>query len=179
MKRARKLERHMDTAKQAANARAFDQAESEYTAALGLVTGTAPRAPIVASLHAERAAARLRLREYDSALKDCALAIYAQDDHKAAWLTKAQCLHALGRHEEALHDMSSLAQTYQNDAQVNHAQQRASFEVRKAKRPDYYAMLNVPSVPSRNRTGASPLSSRLLLPRCSAAEAPGSVAGGR
>merc|ERR1719198_2519209 len=137
----------MDAAKQASNAREFSKATAEHTEALALVAAP-PHAPIVASLHADRASARLRLREYDAALKDCALAIYAQDDHKAAWLTKAQALHALGRHEEALHEMSSLAQTYQNDPAVNHAVQRASFEVRKAKRPDYYEILNVPSIAS-------------------------------
>ena len=148
MKRARKLERHMESAKTSATARAFETAEMEYTSALSLVGDMAQRAPLVATLHAERASARLRLKSYDEALKDCALAIYAQDDCKSAWLTKAQVLHALGRHEEALHDMSTLSQTFQNDTQVSHAHQRASFEVRKAKRPDYYALLNAPSIAS-------------------------------
>jgi DnaJ homolog subfamily C member 7 len=71
-----------------------------------------------------------------------------QDDCKAAWLTKAQALHALGRHTEALADMQALSQTFGNDAQVSHALQRASFEVRKEKRPDYYALLKVPSIAS-------------------------------
>ena len=44
-----------------------------------------------------------------------------QDDCKAAWLTKAQALHALGRHTEALADMQALSQTFGNDAQVSHA----------------------------------------------------------
>ena len=44
--------------------------------------------------------------------------------------------------------MSLLSQTFHNDTQVQHAQQRASFEVRKAKRPDYYALLQVPSIAS-------------------------------
>jgi len=147
MKKVRKLERHLDAAKQAAISREFQKATEEYTEALS--TAEAPKhAPLSASLHAERAAARLRLKAYDETLKDCAVAIYAQDDCKAAWLTKAQALHALGRHAEALTDMESLSQTFQNDAQVSHALQRASFEVRKAKRPDYYAVLNVPSIAS-------------------------------
>ena len=68
-----------------------------------------------------RAAAWLRLKAYDETLRDCAVAIYAQDDCKAAWLTKAQALHALGRHTEALVDMQALSQTFGNDAQVGHA----------------------------------------------------------
>jgi len=147
MKKVRKLERHMATAKASANQRDFIKASEEYTEAIGL-DAFPPHAPLSASLHAERAATWLRLKDFDAALKDCALAIYARDDCKAAWLTKAQALHALGRHEEALRDMSALSQTFQNDAQVNHALQTASFEVRKEKRPRYYDILQVPSIAS-------------------------------
>jgi len=107
-----------------------------------------PHAPLCASLHAGRAASLYRLKAYDEALRDCALAIYAQDDCKSAWLTKAQVLHSLGRHAEALSDMQALSHTFGNDAQVSHALQRASFEVRKERRPDYYALLQVPSIAS-------------------------------
>ena len=51
-------------------------------------------------MHAERAAARVRLHDYDGALKDCAIALYAQDDCLPAWLTRASALHGLGRHGE-------------------------------------------------------------------------------
>jgi len=147
IKKVRKLERHMDAAKHAALRREFETAATEYTTALSLVD--APQhAPLCANLHAERAAAHLRLKAYDAALKDCAIAIYALDDCKSAWLTRAQALHALGRHAEALADMQELSKTFANDSQVSHALQRASFEVRKAKRPDYYALLQVPSVAS-------------------------------
>ena len=147
MKKARKLERHMDAARQASTRREFEVASSEYTEALNLIDAP-PHAPLSASLYAERAAARLRLKDYEACLKDCAIAIYAMDDCKSAWLTKAQALHALNRHEEALNDMHTISQTFQNDPQVSHALQRASFEVRKAKRPDYYALLNIPSIAS-------------------------------
>ena len=52
-------------------------ATDEYTEALS--TADAPKhAPLSASIHAGRAAAWLRLKAYDEALKDCAVAIYAQ-----------------------------------------------------------------------------------------------------
>jgi len=147
IKKVRKLERHMDAAKQAANTREFEMAASEYTEALS-VADAPQHAPLCASIYAERGAAHLRLKDYEQALKDCAIAIYAQDDCKSAWLTKAQALHALDRHEEALKDMQELVQTFGNDSQVGHALQRASFEVRKMKRPDYYSLLGVPSIAS-------------------------------
>lgn len=149
MKKVRKLERHVDAAKQASTQRDFEGAKENLTEALDLLKPP-EHAPISSKLHAERGAARLRLKEYDAALKDCALAIYAQDDCKDAWLTKAQALHALGRHEEAYNEMVELQrQCFQSDPQVSHAVQRASFEVRKLKRPDYYGLLEVPSIASQ------------------------------
>ena len=45
--------------------------------------------------------------------------------------------------------MQTLSQTFSNDAQVTHALNRAAFEVRKAKRPNYYDLLHVPSIASQ------------------------------
>mmetsp|Transcript_10872 Transcript_10872/g.31580 ORF Transcript_10872/g.31580 Transcript_10872/m.31580 type:complete len:238 (-) Transcript_10872:366-1079(-) len=148
MKKVRKLEAHMSTAKQAAYTRDFALAATEYSNAI--TAAEAPmHAPLSASLHAERAAAHLRLKDYDAALKDCAVAIYAQDDCKAAWLTKADALHALERHEEAARELQTIRDTFGgNDTQINHALQRAQFEIRKRKRPDYYGLLQVPSIAS-------------------------------
>eukprot|EP00966_Prymnesium_polylepis_P317844 7342641-Prymnesium_polylepis.1 len=43
--------------------------------------------------------------------QDCAIAIYALDDCKSAWLIKAQALHSLERHDEALADMQARGRT--------------------------------------------------------------------
>lgn len=154
------------TTSQAAYTRDFALAATEYSNAI--TAAEAPmHAPLSASLHAERAAAHLRLKDYDAALKDCAVAIYAQvrsgepsgssraepirreshtleelkptrrhapsiaqDDCKAAWLTKADALHALERHEEAARELQTIRDTFGgNDTQINHALQRAQFEV--------------------------------------------------
>lgn len=147
LKKVRKLERHVEAAKKATFAREFAAAVQEYTHALE--AAEAPQhAPLAANMHAERAAARVRLHEYEGALKDCAIALYAQDDCLSAWLTRASALHGLGRHDEALKDMQKIEPTFTNDTRVRGAVQRASFEVRKQTRPDYYALLNVPSVAS-------------------------------
>lgn len=66
-------------------------------------------------------------------------------------MAKANALHALGRHDEALDDMNTLMGTWgANDAVVRHAYDRAQFEVRKAKRPDYYGIIGVRSVASES-----------------------------
>ena len=59
-------------------------------------------------LHWERANAHLRAHNYDDCLQDCAVAIYAEDDCKNAFLHKTSALHALERHEEYAHSASRL-----------------------------------------------------------------------
>ena len=61
-----------------------------------------------AVLHSERANAHLRAHNYDDCLQDCAVAIYAEDDCKNAFLHKTSALHALERHEECAHSASRL-----------------------------------------------------------------------
>ena len=61
-----------------------------------------------AVLHSERANAHLRAHNYDDCIQDCAVAIYAEDDCKNAFLHKTSALHALERHEEYAHSASLL-----------------------------------------------------------------------
>ena len=147
-KKARKVQKAAEGAKAAAFERRFD--EAVQLASLAIETADAPvRAPLRAMLYAERAAARLRLKDFKSCLEDAAQAIYGSDNEcKSAALTRASALHALGRHEEALADMSALLRLYENDPQIKHAYHRANFEVRKMRRPDLYGLLRVPSVAS-------------------------------
>jgi DnaJ family protein C protein 7 len=64
-------------------------------------------------------------------------------------------LHKLERHEEALQDMEQLRVMYEHDEVVKHWHEQAQFKVRKAKRPDYYGLLNVPSVASESEVKAA------------------------
>ena len=79
-----------------------------------------------------------------------------QDDCKAAWVTRANALHALGRHHEIVADMGELQKTFQNDKQVEHCINRAQFELRKAARPDYYGLLGTPLAPSHSARTTPP-----------------------
>ena len=65
-------------------------------------------------------------------------------------MTRANALHALGRHHEIVADMGELQKTFQNDKQVEHCINRAQFELRKAARPDYYGLLGTPLAPSHS-----------------------------
>jgi len=147
LKRVKKLEQHLSAGKAAFNARDFESARVAFSAALD--AADAPQhAPLSASLHAERAAAQLRLKEYDAALHDAAVAIYANDDCISAWVTKAAALQALGRHEQALRELEPIMGSLGHESRISGAYSRAKFEVRKAKRPDYYGLLHVPSIAS-------------------------------
>lgn len=147
-KKSRKVQRATEGARAAAFQRKFEEAVQLVSVAIE--AADAPmRAPLHAMLYAERAAARLRLKQYERCLEDAAQAIYGSDNEcKSAALTRASALHALGRHEEALSDMAAMLKLYENDPQIKHAYHRANFEVRKARRPDLYALLKVPSIAS-------------------------------
>mmetsp|Transcript_24227 Transcript_24227/g.72321 ORF Transcript_24227/g.72321 Transcript_24227/m.72321 type:complete len:626 (+) Transcript_24227:66-1943(+) len=130
----------MKDAKAASERRDFETVVARYSE---LVDHKLPdKAPLHATLYAERANGLYRLERHDEALADCAKAIYARDDCRKAWLTKRLALNALGRHDEALREMQTLMQGWgQSDVTVRHAYQQAEFELRKSKRPDYYEII--------------------------------------
>jgi hypothetical protein len=90
------VQRTVVEAKDKVKRRDFDGAILTFTAALELANAPAPSV-LAATLHAQRATALLREKRYEESMRDCAVAIYAQDDHKESWLTKCSCLMALER----------------------------------------------------------------------------------
>lgn len=141
-KRARKVQNTLKEARDKVEVREFQAGLDFYTEAI-LTAEAPPHAPISALLHAERGTCHLRLERYESCLEDCGIAIYAEDDYRDAWLTKVTALHKLGRHTEAVEDMEHLMQIHGGDTKVQHWYERAKFEVRKQRRTDYYALLQV------------------------------------
>jgi len=149
LKRIKRVRDTAAAAKDAAFKREFEQALTLYTEAID--DSDAPKhSPLTAKLYSERAKAALRLKQFELCLRDCGVALYAQDDHMDAWLCKASALHALGRHDEALRDMSELAQLYHNDEKVMAAYNKAQFEVRKTKRTNYYEVLDISKISTEN-----------------------------
>lgn len=98
--------------------------------------------PLVAQLRAERANCHLRLGDYAVCLRDCAFALYTKDDCLDAHLTRAAALRATGCYDDALAELGALMDRWgHHDVRVRHAYDTTEFEARKAKRPDYYAIL--------------------------------------
>ena len=106
---------------------------------LALLAGASP---LAANVHAERGTCHLRLGDYVATLRDTAAAIYIKDDCIEAHVTKAAALRGLGRFDDALNDLTALMERWgSNDSRIRSAYETAEFEARKAKRPDYYAVL--------------------------------------
>ena len=124
--------------------------------------------PLKAKVLADRGNAYFRLQKFPEALKgkltmknmklvilnvdetvstDCSRAIYIQDDCKRAWLTKNYILLAEGKFDEAVADMERLMETWgMNDNVIKGAYEKAKFEARKAKRPNYYKILSTDDI---------------------------------
>jgi len=137
IKNVRKIE---ERAKKASNSKDYLKAVDEWTTLLEVEMPA--RCLLRAWALAERANAHYYAQKFDDALKGVAKALYIQEDNKRAWLTKAYVLHAQGRHEDALKELEGLMQVWgSGDAVIRGAFEKAKFEVRKIKRPDYYAIL--------------------------------------
>ena len=149
-KHARQATRAIEAADALNKARDFPAAIEAYTDALQ-VSALPPHAPLLARLRTSLANALHRTGDHEGALRECALALAAQGDFRDAWLGKCNALQALDRHQEAARDMDALMKSWgQNDSVIRHRYERAVFEVRKARRPDYYALLGVPRVASES-----------------------------
>ena len=127
----------------------------------------AARSPLYARCRAERGTCRLRTGDADAALKDCAAALYVVDDLVDAHLCRANALRALGRHAEARKHLKDIIDESWggSDVRVKHAFEQADFDLRRTKRPDYYALLNCRQVSSeREIKGAYHAQSLLFHP---------------
>lgn len=149
LKSARKTKELIDEAQQRARARNFSEAVDLLSDALEQYRPSIPpKAPIYATLHTQRAEARLRLKRYTEALKDCALVLYAQEDHIPAWLVRFQAHHGRLDHETALTEAKDLLNKFPQNEQLRTAYERADFLVRKHRRVDYYELLGCRSIAS-------------------------------
>ena len=74
-----------------------------------------------------QANARLRLKEYDAALLDCAAAIASQEDHKPAYFTQSTALLHLGKPQEAADSLKVLLEMDPGDETVRCVSFHSSF----------------------------------------------------
>mmetsp|Transcript_6797 Transcript_6797/g.17388 ORF Transcript_6797/g.17388 Transcript_6797/m.17388 type:complete len:587 (-) Transcript_6797:22-1782(-) len=125
--------------------RQFGEAVQHFTRAID-AGELPPKSALMTNLHAERANGYLRLGEHALCLRDCDAALAAREDCRDAWVCRAAALVATGRSEEALREMTDLQRMFEHDTLVKHWKDKAQFEIRRAKRPDYYAVLGCSTV---------------------------------
>ncbi|CAH0492879.1 unnamed protein product [Peronospora farinosa] len=99
-------------------------------------------------IHCNRANALSRLNRHEEAIKDCDKAIYYDHGYAKAYLRKAACLKALGgleNLEQALRVYDQASKLVGDDAQrdIQSNIRQTKLDIKKAKRKDYYKILNV------------------------------------
>ncbi|CAB9526757.1 DnaJ homolog subfamily C member 7 [Seminavis robusta] len=147
-KRCNKVVALVKEARDLAFHRKFEQAVETYTDAIKEFLILPPKSTLFGMLYTERAESYLRLKQYDTALKEALVVLRVREDYKPAWLVRLQALHGLGRHADAKSDADNLVQRWGDDTEIRQAQTKADFKVRKQHRLDLYSFLGVSPVAS-------------------------------
>ncbi|OQS06170.1 DnaJ subfamily C protein [Thraustotheca clavata] len=145
IKRIRSLDQQKEAANDAFKAGRFDEAVEAYSQCL--LIDPANKA-YNAKLHCNRAAALSKLNKNEEAIKDCDKAIYYDSSYVKAYIRKAQCLRDIGGKdnlEQALREYEAAQKLVGEDAQRQYAGyiRETKLELKKAKRKDYYKILDI------------------------------------
>ncbi|ESL06680.1 DNA-J protein [Trypanosoma rangeli SC58] len=96
---------------------------------------------MVATLRANQAAAKMELQEYSSAVLDCDFAINNGLSTAKLFARRARIHEALNNYDDALRDIQKAAEM---DASYGRELQRIKASAKRAKRKDYYKILDLP-----------------------------------
>uniref|UniRef100_A0AAV1TWV0 J domain-containing protein n=1 Tax=Peronospora matthiolae TaxID=2874970 RepID=A0AAV1TWV0_9STRA len=145
IKRIRSLETCKEEANNAFKAGKMAEAVQMYTECLKI---DPKNKAFNSKIHCNRANALSRLNRHDEAIKDCDKAIYYDHGYAKAYLRKAACLKALGgpeNLEQALRVYDQASKLVGDDAQrdIQNNIRQTKLDIKKAKRKDYYKILNV------------------------------------
>jgi len=109
----------------------------------GVVKGT----ELESMIYTERAKARLRMKDYEGALRDCRVCLYSKEDSPEGWVVKCRALMGLGREEEAMEDLRPVMESWGAGVdRVREVWEQVEHEVRKKRRVDYYKLFDLPTV---------------------------------
>ncbi|KAL9107951.1 MAG: hypothetical protein Q9187_008359 [Circinaria calcarea] len=90
-----------------------------------------------------RAMALIKLKDYKSAIADCAKAITLDPTYLKARKTKARALGESGNWDEAVREYKSIAESNPGEPGIAKEVRNAELELKKSKRKDYYKILGV------------------------------------
>lgn len=94
-------------------------------------------------LYQNRAAARIKLKEYEGAISDCDLALKLDSTYTKARKTRANALGQNGDWDAAVKELKDLYEANPNEPGLAKEVRNAELELKKSKRKDYYKILGV------------------------------------
>ncbi len=146
LRRLRDMEKQKVAGNDAFKAQRWQEAITAYGAALAL---DPLNAPFNSRLLANRAAAKMKLRDWGGAADDCSKCLELDEDYLKAYMRRAQCLKELGDAsslEQACRDLESAKRLVEDRATMRSLESDLRTYKRllkAAKRKDYYKILGV------------------------------------
>jgi len=96
------------------------------------------------------------LERYEEAERYCSKALDIDESYDKAILRRARCRMKLEKFEEAIRDYEAAHRKDPSNKELRHKIKEAQLELKKAKRKDYYKLLNV------SRTASAPEIKKLI-----------------
>jgi DnaJ family protein C protein 7 len=141
LKKARAFERTKADGNQAFSSGQSEEAIVQYSEAL---TIDPTNKSVNCVFHCNRAAAYMKLKQYQEALKDCDAAIELNQSYVKAYTRRGQCRQNLGDYEGSVRDYQRASEIDPNSEDVATELRNAKLELKKSKRKDLYKILEVP-----------------------------------
>jgi DnaJ family protein C protein 7 len=94
-------------------------------------------------LYSNRAAASVKLRQWQAAVDDCTRCLEGKPAFTKAKLRRAQCYLELKQFDTCIVDYEALLRDDRENAELAKALKHAKLELKKSKRKDYYSILGV------------------------------------
>ena len=97
-----------------------------------------------ATIYCNRAAAKMRKKDYKTALEDCDTALKLNSEYVKAISRRAECLMQLEKYEESVREYERACQMDGDNRDLKQRLREAKLELKKSKRKNYYKILDVP-----------------------------------
>eukprot|EP00808_Paulinella_micropora_P022289 g44233.t1 len=140
----KKLTRLKEEGNEAFKAGRLTEAVDKYSAALREVeAGERESVELCSTLYCNRAAARMKQRNWAEAKQDCDRCLEMNPTYTKAWQRRAQCLTEMEDFDAALRDYKQLQQLNPGDESIAEQMRHVQREQKKASRINYYKILGV------------------------------------
>lgn len=118
----------------------YDEAIRLYTAAIDFDPNLVDLLP---TLYTNRATAKSKKGEFESAIADCDLALASNPRHLKALLRRAACKMEMEAYQQAIDDYQAAQELEPNDRAIAQSLRHAKVELKKSLRKDLYKIIGV------------------------------------